>query len=79
MYLRYIDGLMWLGWSSVMAVPDSVRARGRQGTKSLDLTIPAQLARVNGIRPGDIFIVNAVQDKNGGVSIHYKRVYSPDE
>ena len=51
----------------------TVKARARQGTRSMDLTIPAKLSEEFDISSGDIFIISfekGVEDK-----IIYKRVY----
>ena len=60
-----------------MPAPHSVKARVRQGTESLDLTIPAELKREHGITPGDVFIVE-VQDGTGDLTISYKRVHEAE-
>lgn len=51
----------------------TVKARARQGTRSMDLTIPAKLSEEFDISSGDIFVISfekGVEDK-----IIYKRVY----
>ena len=52
----------------------TVRARKRQGSNSLDLTIPSKVAKSFEIRQGDIFEIDAVLDR-GEVKLVYKRVY----
>jgi hypothetical protein len=52
----------------------TVRARKRQGSNSLDLTVPTKVARSYEIRQGDIFEIDAILDR-GEVKLIYKRVY----
>lgn len=52
----------------------TVRARRRQGSNSLDLTIPSGVSRNYEIKPGDIFELDAVSDR-GEVKLTYRRVY----
>lgn len=50
----------------------TVKARSRQGTKSMDLTIPAKLIEVFDISKGDIFEISVEKEDD---RIIYKRVY----
>ena len=60
-----------------MPAPHSVKARGRHGTASLDLTVPAELKREYGISEGDVFIVD-MDDRDGELTISYKRVHEAE-
>lgn len=60
-----------------MPAPYSVKARGRHGTPSLDLTIPAELKREYGISEGDVFIVDINENKNK-LSITYERIHEAE-
>ena len=51
----------------------TVKARSRQGTKSMDLTIPAKVCDELDISPGDIFELTVNKDKDEILT--YKRVY----
>lgn len=51
-----------------------VKVRGRQGTKSLDITIPAKLSEEFNIKSGDLFKVNINHD-NDVIIIKYELVY----
>lgn len=51
----------------------TVKARLRQGTKSMDLTIPAKLCDELDISPGDIFELTVKNDEFDILT--YKRVY----
>lgn len=51
----------------------TVKARSRQGTKSMDLTIPAKVCEKLDISPGDIFELTVSKDKSEILT--YKRVY----
>ena len=53
----------------------TVKAREHQGTKSLDLTIPAKIVEEANISPGDIFKIQVSKDENT-LNIQYIRVYS---
>ena len=50
-----------------------VKVRGRQGTKSLDLTIPAKLSAEHNIRPGDLFKVEIINGDE--ITIKYQLIY----
>lgn len=51
-----------------------VKVRGRQGTKSLDITIPAKLSEEFNIKAGDLFKVN-ITSNDGVISITYELIY----
>lgn len=51
-----------------------VKVRGRQGTKSLDITIPAKLSEEFNIDAGDLFKVN-ISKENESIIITYKLIY----
>lgn len=51
-----------------------VKVRGRHGTKSLDLTIPAELSKKFDINAGDLFKVNITTD-NDVITIKYELIY----
>lgn len=51
-----------------------VKVRGRQGTKSLDITIPAKLSEEFEINAGDLFKVDVSNDKDI-IIITYKLIY----
>ncbi len=59
-----------------MPEPFSVKARGRHGTESLDLTIPVELKREHGITQGDVFLVEVSPD--GELSIEYERIHDAE-
>jgi antitoxin component of MazEF toxin-antitoxin module len=52
----------------------TVKARGRQGTNSLDLTIPSKTVKDEKVSIGDIFELN-VTKQNNELTLEYKRVY----
>lgn len=60
-----------------MPAPHSVKARGRHGTSSLDLTVPAELKREHNISEGDVFIVE-IDDEGGDLTITYERVHEAE-
>jgi antitoxin component of MazEF toxin-antitoxin module len=41
----------------------TVKARGRQGTSSLDLTIPTKIVKEYNVSPGDVFKVKVIKEK----------------
>lgn len=53
---------------------DIVKVRGRQGTKSLDITIPAKLSEEFNINAGDLFKVK-VSKENDSIIITYELIY----
>ena len=57
-----------------MAGTQTVRARRRQGSSSLDLTVPSKVSKDYEIRQGDIFEIEAILDRSD-VKLTYKRVY----
>lgn len=59
---------------SSVSVPQTVKARSRGGAPSLDLTVPAQVARDQGVQPGDVFALD-VTNKGGRLVLTYTRVY----
>ena len=56
-------------------MPFYIKARKHHGSKSLDLTIPAEIARNQGIHVGDMFIVE-FEKKNDEFKLIYKRIYN---
>jgi len=51
-----------------------VKARSRQGAKSLDLTIPVHVCRENEISDGDVFSVK-VENQGEDIKIIYQRIF----
>jgi hypothetical protein len=56
----------------------TVKARKRQGTKSLDLTIPTDIVKEEVISPGDIFKVKLTKDKNS-LTLEYSCIYKKNK
>jgi len=54
--------------------PHVVKARSRQGTKSLDLTIPVKIATELNINEGDIFSIEATKNNEGKLIVIYTRI-----
>lgn len=52
-----------------------VKARKRQGTSSLDLTLPAQINKEKNITEGDIFKVDTNEDNEGNLQIIYTLIF----
>lgn len=63
--------------SLVMAAPYNVKARVHHGSESLDLTIPAELKREQGISAGDVFLVDT-EENDGDLVLRYKRIHQND-
>jgi len=53
----------------------TVKARGRRGTATMDLSIPADVSREYDIDAGDVFTVDVTSDDDGQPVIRYTRVY----
>ena len=51
----------------------TVKARIHYGSKSLDITIPAELVKKHSIKPGDIFRVEVTEEEN--LVLKYERVF----
>lgn len=64
---------MYLGIEFNNMEKTTVKARSRQGTKSMDLTIPAKVCDELDISQGDIFELTIKKDEKGVLT--YKRVY----
>jgi hypothetical protein len=61
------------GRSAVTGI-QTVRARKRQGSSSLDLTIPSRICKDFEVKHVDIFEIEALLDK-GDIRLTYRRVY----
>ncbi len=57
-----------------LLIVDTVKARKRQGTNSLDITIPTKIVIQEEISAGDIFEVNKSKEGDS-ISIKYKLIY----
>ena len=73
MYIKYIKYYMYLDIEFNNMEKTTVKARSRQGTKSMDLTIPAKVCDELDISPGDIFELTVKKDEKEILT--YKRVY----
>jgi len=51
-----------------------VKVRGRQGTKSLDITLPVNLSEKYGISEGDLFKITVEKDDKN-LKIVYNLIY----
>lgn len=56
----------------------TVKARKRQGTKSLDLTIPTSIVKEEKISSGDIFKVKLIKDKDS-LTLEYSCLYKKNQ
>lgn len=54
----------------------TVKARGRKGTATLDISIPAAVTREFDVEQGDVFAVRVTEDEEGRLQVTYTRVYS---
>lgn len=73
MYIKYIKYYMYLNIEINNMEKTTVKARSRQGTKSMDLTIPSKVCDKLNISAGDIFELTVNKDENN--TLTYKRVY----
>ncbi len=53
----------------------TVKARGRDGTATMDLSIPANVSRSHDVEPGDVFTIEAESNEEGQLVLTYTRVY----
>ena len=56
----------------------TVKARERQGTNSLDLTLPARIVKNFSLNKGDIYKVDTVED-NGEFKIVYTLIFKNED
>lgn len=56
----------------------TVKARGREGTATMDLSIPAQVTREHDVEPGDVFAIDIETDERGQLVLKYTRVYGAE-
>jgi bifunctional DNA-binding transcriptional regulator/antitoxin component of YhaV-PrlF toxin-antitoxin module len=52
-----------------------VKARTHHGTKSLDLTIPVEIAEEYKIHEGDVFSIEVSDNKSGQLYLTYVRIF----
>ncbi len=78
MYIMCTNYVIQTNSLSTVPAPFTVKARGRQGTESLDLTIPVELKREYGISQGDVFVVDVNEGDDGDLSINYERIHNVD-
>jgi hypothetical protein len=77
MYIMYTNYVMYRQKASGVPAPFTVKARGRHGTSSLDLTIPTELMREHGISEGDVFLVE-VDEQDDELTISYQRIHEAE-
>ncbi|ELY83762.1 MULTISPECIES: hypothetical protein [Natrinema] len=56
-------------------VKKTVKVRGRKGTATMDLSIPAAITREFDIERGDVFAVETDTDEKDRLVLQYTRVY----
>lgn len=56
----------------------TVAARGRDGTSTMDISIPAGIAREHEIEIGDEFAIDAATDEDGRLVLRYTRLDEAD-
>jgi hypothetical protein len=54
----------------------TVKVRGREGTATMDLSIPASISREYDVEQGDVFTIESETDDDGQLVLHYTRVYA---
>lgn len=53
----------------------TVKVRGREGTATKDLSIPAGISREHDVELGDVFAIDTETDDEGRLVLKYVRVY----
>jgi hypothetical protein len=53
----------------------TVKVRGRTGTATMDISIPAAITRDHDVERGDVFTIEADADDDGRLVLQYTRVY----
>lgn len=54
----------------------TVKVRGRDGTATMDISIPAGITREYNIEQGDVFSIETDTDEKDRLVLRYTRVYS---
>lgn len=54
----------------------TVKVRGREGTATMDISIPAAITREFDIERGDVFSVETGTDEKDRLVLRYSRVYN---
>lgn len=53
----------------------TVKVRGREGTATMDISIPAAITREYDVERGDVFSVETETDDKGRLIVQFTRVY----
>lgn len=53
----------------------TVKVRGRKGTATMDISIPASITRKHDVERGDVFAIEETEDDEGRLILKYTRVY----
>ncbi|MXV61601.1 hypothetical protein GS429_05880 [Natronorubrum sp. JWXQ-INN-674] len=56
----------------------TVKVRGRKGTATMDISIPASVTREHDIERGDVFAIETEEDNKGRTVLKYTCVYDGD-
>lgn len=72
MYIMYI--LFYNNVDIIINMTKIIKARERQGTKSLDITIPTEIQQDYNINKGDLFKID-VENIDNKIKIIYTRIY----
>lgn len=59
-----------------MARKKTVKVRGREGTATMDISIPASVTREYDVEQGDVFALETDLDDEGQLVLTYTRVYA---
>ncbi|MGB9966213.1 hypothetical protein [Halobacterium hubeiense] len=54
----------------------TVKVRGREGTATMDISIPARITREHDVERGDVFTIETDTDDDGRLVLQYTRVYN---
>lgn len=76
MYIMYINYYVESYSCSIVTV-QTIKARSRSGTKSLEVTIPVKIVNEYDIHEGDVFSVES-DVVDGKLIIRYKRQFSQE-
>lgn len=56
----------------------TVKVRGRKGSPTMDISIPAAITREYDVDRGDVFTIDTETDDKGRLVLRYTRVYNGD-
>jgi hypothetical protein len=66
--------IMYIMYIRLTNMSHRVKVRSRQGTRSLEITIPVKISDMMHIERGDLFVLGASENERGETILSYRRV-----